>query len=170
MRITKIKDTYNDYRLEISWAQLQVFAQALEQSHDNVVGDEVHAELQYYLSHLPGPGEDEEEIRAKEKQEGEPVGDEEESPIPMPPGQDAGTPPDMGEEEPGFPPEAGLAPDAGEQEEQDGMPGDDSDLEDEESLVDEPPVSSPGLERFKAAKHASSGKETDRRLPEPPRE
>lgn len=72
MRIQKIKDTFNDYRVEMSWGQLNAIHAALEKDHADPLADEAYAELNWYLQNVPGPGEDEEEYkeaREAEKQE-----------------------------------------------------------------------------------------------------
>jgi hypothetical protein len=67
MRIQKIKDTFNDYRVELSWGQLNAVYRALEKDHADPLADELFAELGWYLENVPGPGEDEEEYKdAKE--------------------------------------------------------------------------------------------------------
>lgn len=102
MKLEKIKKTYNDYKLELSWGQVEAIAAALGQNHSDPLADELYAEWQWYMERVPGPGEDEEEIEAQQKaaagggQPGEVEG--EDLPIPMPPGQKAGTPPEGGEE------------------------------------------------------------------------
>jgi len=113
MFIKKKADTYNTYVLEISWAQLQAFRQALENDHADPVRDETMAELAWYMDHVPGPGVDEKEYEAQQKgNEGNANGEagaaEEDGdlPIPMPPGSKAGTPPDGGKK-PTPPPEGG---------------------------------------------------------------
>ena len=93
MVIKKQKGTYNNYDLEVSWGQLQIFADALERDHSDPVSDETLAEVQWYMAHIPGPGEEEEEVKAREEGamgaggQPEPVGDEEETPLPMPPAE-----------------------------------------------------------------------------------
>ena len=97
MKLEKIKKTYNDYKLELSWGQVEAIAAALSQNHSDPLADELFAEWQWYMERVPGPGEDEEEIEAEQKaaagggMEGEVEG--EDLPIPMPPGSEAGTPP-----------------------------------------------------------------------------
>lgn len=102
MKLEKIKKTYNDYKLELSWGQIEAIAQALSQNHSDPVADELHAEWQWYMERVPGPGEDEEEIEAQQKaaaEGGQPGAIEgEDLPIPMPPGSNAGTPPGSEEE------------------------------------------------------------------------
>jgi len=102
MKLEKIKKTYNDYKLELSWGQIEAIAQALSQNHSDPLADELYAEWQWYMERVPGPGEDEEEIEAQQKaaaEGGQPGAVEgEDLPIPMPPGKEAGTPPGEGEE------------------------------------------------------------------------
>lgn len=102
MKLEKIKKTYNDYKLELSWGQIEAIAQALSQNHSDPLADELYAEWQWYMERVPGPGEDEEEIEAQQKaaaEGGQPGAVEgEDLPIPMPPGKEAGTPPGGGEE------------------------------------------------------------------------
>ena len=102
MKLEKIKKSFNDYKLELSWGQIEAIAAALRQNHSDPLADELYAEWQWYMERVPGPGEDEEEIEAQQKaaeQGGQPGAMEgEDLPIPMPPGQSAGTPPEDGEE------------------------------------------------------------------------
>ena len=78
MRIQKIKDTFNDYRVELSWGQLNAAYAALEKDHANPLADEMFAELGWYLQNVPGPGEDEEEYKqAKESEKAAIEGGEE---------------------------------------------------------------------------------------------
>jgi len=97
MKLEKIKKTYNDYKLELSWGQIEAIAQALSQNHSDPLADELYAEWQWYMERVPGPGEDEEEIEAQQKmaaEGGQPGAVEgEDLPIPMPPGKEAGTMP-----------------------------------------------------------------------------
>ena len=102
MKLDKIKNCYNDYKLELSWGQIEAIAAALAQNHSDPLADELFAEWQWYMERVPGPGEDEEAAEAQQQaaeqggQPGEVEG--EDLPIPMPPGRQAGTPPDGGEE------------------------------------------------------------------------
>lgn len=67
MKISKAKETFNDYKVELSWGQLNAIHRALEQDHADPLADELFAELGWYLENVPGPGEDEEEYKeAKE--------------------------------------------------------------------------------------------------------
>jgi len=157
MKLEKIKKSFNDYKLELSWGQVEAIAAALEQNHADPLADELYAEWQWYMERVPGPGEDEEAYEAQQKTAegaggapGEAGGEGEDLPIPMPPGSEAGTPPEGSEEEPSFPPEEGMesGPEGG------------ADV----GLPEEPT----GLERMMGAE--GPPEETDRRLPEPPRE
>jgi hypothetical protein len=98
VKMTKSKGTYNTYKLELSMGQLEVILNALEKNHDDPVADELLATFQYYIDKLPGPGEEEEEAEARNNPQaaaakaagGEEALPGEETPIPMPPGQEAG--------------------------------------------------------------------------------
>lgn len=116
MKLEKIKKTYNDYKLEVSWGQVEAIAAALEANHADPLADELFAEWKWYMERVPGPGEDEEAWEAQQKaaEGGGVPGEEGDVPIPMPPGSEAGTPPgDGGERD--FPPdeEMGGAPEGG---------------------------------------------------------
>ena len=65
MKLEKIKDTYNDYKLELSWGQLDAVLKALERNHADPMMDELFAEWQWYMGHVPGPGEEEEKSEEK---------------------------------------------------------------------------------------------------------
>lgn len=113
MKLEKIKKTYNDYKLELSWGQVEAIAAALAQNHSDPLADELYAEWQWYMERVPGPGEDEEEIEAQQKaaEMGGPEGavEGEDLPIPMPPGSTAGTPPEGEGEESAVPSEEEMA-------------------------------------------------------------
>lgn len=171
MKIEKIKKTYNDYKLELSWGQVEAIAAALEQNHADPLADELFAEWQWYMERVPGPGEDEDAWEAQQKAadgsaEGAMggAGGEDDVPIPMPPGSPAGTPQAGSEAEPTFPPEEGEgAPghDGGPAVGPEGGPEGGAELglpepEPEGAMPEEPTAPPPG--------------ETDRRLPKPPRE
>ena len=68
MKLDKVKKSFNDYDLELSWGQLEVILAALERDHSEPVADEMLAELQWYMERVPGPGEEEEEVKAREEQ------------------------------------------------------------------------------------------------------
>ncbi len=111
MEIKKKAKSFNSYTVELSFGQLEAIRTALEEKHDDVLSDELLAELIWYLDRVPGPGEDEDELKAKQEQaeaggaEGAVEG--EDLPIPMPPGSEAGTPPDDGSAPLGEHPNAG---------------------------------------------------------------
>jgi len=165
MKLEKIKKTYNDYKLELSWGQVEAIAAALEQNHSDPLADELYAEWQWYMQRVPGPGEDEEEIEAQQQAAagGGPEGavEGEDLPIPMPPGSGAGTPPEGGEQ-PTFPPEEG---------------GEGEPTEAAMMLGAKPPGGEVGLPEPGMEGEPEAGgppprapEETDRRLPKPPRE
>lgn len=113
MKLEKIKKTFNDYKLELSWGQVEAIAAALQQNHNDPLADELFAEWQWYMDRVPGPGEDEEEIEAQQKaaeEGGASAEGDEDVPIPMPPGSKAGTPPKGTGKQPTFPPEEDTGP------------------------------------------------------------
>jgi hypothetical protein len=67
MKIKKIKGTYNDYSVEMSFGQLLAVKNALGADHADPVADELYAELEWYLTNIPGPGEDEEDLKKAEE-------------------------------------------------------------------------------------------------------
>ncbi len=169
MKLEKIKKTYNDYKLELSWGQVEAIGAALEQNHSDPLADELFAEWQWYMERVPGPGEDEDAYEAQQKAAeggGHPgVEGEEDVPIPMPPGSAAGTPPPGGDEAP-FPPEEGAegAPPEGGAE---GGPEAGADV----GLPEPEPEGGAGAEGNALLAAATKGKEEPlRRLPKPPRE
>lgn len=128
MRIQKIKETFNDYRVEVSWGQLNAIFQALEGSHADPLADELYAELGWYLQNVPGPGEDEEEYKqAKEAEKaaveggGEAMGGENPDLL----GQEVQAPED---ETPGEP-EGAQSP----------VPPEEPEMEEADRLLDRPP-------------------------------
>lgn len=84
IKMSKVKGSYNTYKLEMSMGQLEVIKAALERNHADPVADELLATLSFYMDSLPGPGEDEEASDAKKD------GPSEDSEIPMPPGTQPG--------------------------------------------------------------------------------
>lgn len=89
MILKKKSKTFNEYTLEISYGQIEAIVAALEQSHAEVIADELLAEIRWYIAHVPGPGEEEED--QKDREQGAAAA-EEDFPIPMPPGQETTTP------------------------------------------------------------------------------
>jgi len=117
VKMTKVKGTYNTYKLELSMGQLEVILTALERNHDDAVSDELLATFHFYLEKLPGPGEDEDEFDAKKEAEAG-GGMEGDTPLPMPPGQEGGEPENMDAlPRPGGAPAGGAGPEVG-------LPGD----------------------------------------------
>lgn len=167
MKLEKVRKTYNDYKLELSWGQLEAIASVLEANHSDPLADELYAEWKWYMEHVPGPGEDEDAWDAQQKAaakgaagagaEGE---EGEDLPIPMPPGSEVGTPPEGGEEAP-FPPETGGAGEAGVQQPTPAA------IKLGAKPRPEPGLPEPGAE---GEPGAAPPEETDKRLPEPPRE
>lgn len=119
MILKKKAKTFNDYDLSLSFGQLEAIMASLERDHADPVADELYAELQWYMQRVPGPGEEEDDAKAREEGAVETgaatTGDieGEDVPIPMPPveggveGEEPPGPPGAeGEEEPdiGFPP------------------------------------------------------------------
>lgn len=166
MRLDKIKNTFNDYKLELSWGQLEAVRQALESDHSDPVKDEMLAEFQWYMDRVPGPGE--EEADAKGREEGQPVptegGEEGDFPIPMPPtegsAQTGEAPPHPPSEMPGGPgEEEGAGAGTGEGEP---VPGGNGQLG-----AEEPPAGPPGSE---AGGEELPPDDLDSQLPAPPAE
>lgn len=89
MKIDKVSKTFGDYKVEMSWGQLEVISAALERDHADPVADELFAELRWYMDRLPGPGESEEDTKAREEQAAGLEGGEEDMGLPMPPRDDA---------------------------------------------------------------------------------
>jgi hypothetical protein len=71
MKIDKVNGTFNTYKLEVSFGELTAVANALEDTVGAPVADEMRAGIRWYLDHLPGPGEDKEEFKAKKEAETE---------------------------------------------------------------------------------------------------
>lgn len=85
IKMSKVKGTYNTYKLELSYGQIEAIKQALEAKHDDPLADELLAMFNYYAAELPGPGEDEE---SAEERGAAANAAEEDFPLPMPPGQE----------------------------------------------------------------------------------
>jgi hypothetical protein len=185
MKIEKIKKTYNDYKLELSFGQLEAISNALAANHSDPLADELYAEWQWYTERIPGPGVDEEDIKAEQEQAqaGGPEGarEGEDVPVTMPPGSEAGTPPEGGEPM-GFPPAAGGKSGKASPK---GKPGEPEGLKILKG--EEPPAGGqvglpePGMDSGETAErphpaHAASAasaaepSEVNHRLPPPPRE
>lgn len=80
MKIDKVNNSFNTYKIELSFGELVAIVNAMEDSKlVDPIADEVRQGLQWYLNELPGPGEDKEDLKAAkdakkeaEKGEGEP--------------------------------------------------------------------------------------------------
>lgn len=85
IKLSKTAGTYNTYKMELSFGQLEAIKAALQAKHDDAIADELLVMLDYYSQELPGPGEEKEDTKARDKG----VEDaESDFPIPMPPGQE----------------------------------------------------------------------------------
>jgi len=70
MKIDKVNNTFNTYKLELSFGELTAIVNALEDVHGpEPIVDEMKEGIRWYLDHLPGPGEDREEFKAKKDAE-----------------------------------------------------------------------------------------------------
>jgi hypothetical protein len=65
MKIKKVNGTFDTYSVELSYLQLTELKNSLSTDHANAVGDELYANLEWYLQNIPGPGESEDEFKAK---------------------------------------------------------------------------------------------------------
>jgi len=120
MKIDKVAGQYNTYKVEMSWGQLMALKSALERDHADPLSDEAYAEICWYIDHLPQPGEEKDDLKARDEMGADGItkdgasedgaGDEgDDYPLPMPPGhgdapggEDAGgMGDDMGGGEPG---------------------------------------------------------------------
>jgi hypothetical protein len=95
IQLKKKSGTYNTYTIQLSYGQIEALRQALEADHANPIGDELKALFDYYINSIPGPGEEEEDLKAREEQAAIASGQvqaasDDDSPIPMPPGDDNG--------------------------------------------------------------------------------
>lgn len=77
MKIKKIKGTYNEYQVEMSFGQLEALRNSLANDHADPLADELYAELSWYLDNIPGPGESEEDLKAAEEAEDSGMADKE---------------------------------------------------------------------------------------------
>ncbi len=111
MKLKKVEGQFNTYSMEISWGELEAIRAALETDHADPVRDELFAGIDWYMDNVPKPGEDKEDLKAREEQEKEvaELGAEEageENMIPPPPGSEFSPEPELG-------PEAGAGPEPG---------------------------------------------------------
>lgn len=66
IKIKKSPGTYNTYKLELSWGQIEAIRQALTKDRDNALSDELLAMLDFYQEELPGPGETDDDIKQRQ--------------------------------------------------------------------------------------------------------
>jgi hypothetical protein len=95
IQLKKKSGTYNTYTIQLSYGQIEALRQALEADHANPIGDELKALFDYYINSIPGPGEEEEDVKARDEQAAIASGQataaaEDDNPIPMPPGDEGG--------------------------------------------------------------------------------
>lgn len=173
MIIKKKAGTYDVYTVECSYGELLAFKVGLESDHADPVRDEKLAELSWYLERIPGPGQEEEKAGAKGADAaagGVPGEEGDDVPIPMPPGSQAGTPPDTGADEPLMPPDEDVQEPGNNAltRAADAAQGGGADAGLPEPGMDEAPA--PADTAAPRPKPSNPGTETDRRLPKPPRE
>lgn len=95
IKLSKLKNSYNTYKLELSYGQMECIVQALQAKHDDSLADELLAMFNYYMHELPGPGEEEDEVEAKKDAvAGAEQTGEDDLPLPMPPGNKTAEPGD----------------------------------------------------------------------------
>jgi len=155
MQIKKKEGSYSDYTLNLSWGQLLAIRNALATDHTDPVSDELHAELNFYLANLPGPGESEEDIKKAEEADDSGLASPEAEGQPLKPSADDLLP--LPGHEGGEGGEGEAEPGGAEGQGEEGPPGP---PEPPEGAEDMPPPNE------KAGKES----EADRRLPTPPRE
>lgn len=83
--------------------QIEAIRNALEKDHADPISDELLAIFSYYVEKVPGPGEEEEDLKAREEHPGMAADEEGDFPIPMPPNEGG----EMAGAEPPVPPEGG---------------------------------------------------------------
>lgn len=69
MKIDKVKDTYGDYKVTLTYGQLIAIRKCLKEHGKEPISDELVKELEYYLDKLPKPGVDEDEEGSNEEGE-----------------------------------------------------------------------------------------------------
>jgi len=136
----------------MSFGQLTAMKNALANDHSDPLADELYAELVWYLDNIPGPGEEEEDLKREEEAAKSGLGSPEAEGQPLNPRADDLLPAPGEEEEGGAPPGPEGAPEGAE-----APPG-----------PEEGPEGGPGEEAGPPPEER--GSEADRRLPPPPRE
>lgn len=66
MKCTRVSDSYDLYRLEVSFAELGALRSKLAGEETGVISDELLQALDWYVTNLPKPGED---PKAKKKED-----------------------------------------------------------------------------------------------------
>ena len=132
MNCKKVNGSFNEYKLELSFGELEAIYRAMETDHADPIADEVFNGLKWYIDqgNVPLPGEDDKKGKDKEK-----GGDDADAMLPDPDGYVQGMdepgprpPQDMPDEEPEGP--ISLSGDS----DDDGAGDDDAD-----SKLEEPP-------------------------------
>ena len=139
----------------MSFGQLTAIRNALSAEHADPLADELFAELNWYLDNIPGPGEDEDDLKAQEQAGASGMASPEAAQKPLSPKADDLLPA-PGEEEGGEQPPGPKGP-----------PGDEAGPPGEEGFPGEgaPEEAPPGEEGAPGPEDAA-----DRRLPPPPEE
>ncbi len=69
MKISKAKDTYDDYKIEqVSFKQLEAIKNALAKS-SGADADELRANIEWSLERLPSPGQEEDDLKKDDETE-----------------------------------------------------------------------------------------------------
>lgn len=91
IQLKKKSGTYNTYTIQLSYGQIECIRQAVEKDHATPIADELRELLDYYLKTLPGPGEDDDDVKARDEMvdaDSSEDGDDDDMLIPLPPGED----------------------------------------------------------------------------------
>lgn len=149
IQIKKKAGTYNTYNWTLSYGQMEAIKNALEKDHSNPIADEMLAMLAYYIPNVPGPGEEEEDVKAREERAAIQQGNAEEEVdgmLPAPPNEEIDDTITV----------AGEGPEGG--------------FEDEASFEEEVPMDDGGGEGAGLPEPEPEQSEVDSRLEAPPRE
>lgn len=142
IKIAKAKGTYNTYKLELSYGQMECIVQALQARHDDAIADELLAMFGYYMRELPGPGEEEDEVEARKDAVtgAENSGEEDDLPLPMPPGAETAEPEELPELPPGPSENEDEETQAQGADDLSAFPDDQEGEQDAEAMLPEPPT------------------------------
>lgn len=113
--IDKVKGTYNAYKMELSWGQLEAIRDALALHHADPLADELFEELSWYMAgNVPLPGEDKSEKEKSEEKEEERANAEDnaEAALDLPDVPDEAFDDGGGDDEPSAPPSGESGDDA----------------------------------------------------------